>query len=250
MDNKRIRKRKRAFKRKVITVVGVFIIGVVSVVIVACSNDSKAEDKAVIAPTLTPDTQIIIQEDTTTTPITEPVEADPYPYSIMSKDWGAEVYEQGYTYYEIPASYKMAGGVFPEVAQVYLFCICKDAGVDYYTALALIERESGYRYDAIGDGGASKGLMQIQERYHLERMEAVGASDLFNPYDNMRVGVNYLKEIQDKYLDSSGANCVLMVYNMGYSGAKKLWDQGIYSTEYTRQILQRAQEIKQELQDQ
>lgn len=173
-----------------------------------------------------------------------------YPYSIMSADWGAEVYAQGYTYYEIPRAYKMEGGMFPEVAQVYLWCICEDAGVDYYTALALIERESGYKWDATGDNGASKGLMQIQERYHLERMEALDVDDLYNPYSNMRVGVDYLKEIQDKYLASSGAHCVLMVYNMGYSGAKECWAEGIYSTAYTRQILSRAQEIKQELQDQ
>ena len=173
-----------------------------------------------------------------------------YPYSMMSADWGAEVYEQGWRYYEIPSSYKMAGGMFPEVAQVYLWCICKDAGVDYYMVLALIERESGYKWDATGDSGNSKGLMQIQERWHTERMEALGVDDLYNPYSNMRVGVNYIKEIQDRYLASSGAHCVLMVYNMGASGANNLWAEGIYSTAYTKQILQRAQEIKQEIQDQ
>ena len=99
------------------------------------------------------------------------------------------------------------------------------------------------------DSGNSKGLMQIQERWHTERMEDLGAEDLYNPYDNMLVGVNFLKEIQDIYLDNSGAHCVLMAYNMGASGAKKLWSNGIYSTAYTRQIIQRAQEIKQELQD-
>lgn len=173
-----------------------------------------------------------------------------YPYSVMSTDWGVEVYEQGWRYYEIPSSYKMAGGMFPAVAQVYLWCICREAGVDYYTALALIERESGYRYDATGDSGNSRGLMQIQERWHKDRMEALGVEDLYNPYSNMIVGVNFLKEIQDRYLESSGDHCVLMAYNMGASGANKLWAKGIYSTTYTRQILQRAQEIKQELQDQ
>jgi hypothetical protein len=173
-----------------------------------------------------------------------------YLYPTMNTDLGAEIYEKGWKYYEIPSSYTMYGGMFPEVAQVYLWCICEEAGVDYYTALALIERESGYRYDAIGDSGNSKGLMQIQEKWHTERMEALGVTDLYNPYANMEVGVNYLKEIQDRYLASSGEHCVLMVYNMGYSRANELWAEGVYSTAYTRQILQRAQEIKQELQDQ
>lgn len=173
-----------------------------------------------------------------------------YPYSIMSADWGAGVYAEGYKYYQIPRSYVMGGGMFPEVAQIYLWSICKDADVDYYMVLALIELESGYRYYATGDSGNSIGLMQIQEKWHKERMEALGEDSLFNPYSNMRIGVNYLKEIQDKYISNSGAHCVLMVYNMGYSGASKLWAEGVYSTAYTQQILQRAQEIKQELQDQ
>jgi hypothetical protein len=173
-----------------------------------------------------------------------------YPYSMMSTDWVAEAYEQGWRYYDIPRSYKMAGGMFPEVAQVYLWCICKEAGVDYYMALALIERESGYKYDATGDNGNSKGLMQIQEKWHKDRMKAVGANDLYNPYENMRVGVNFLKELQDRYLDNSGEHCVLMAYNMGASGARKLWVKGIYSTAFTRYIIQRAQEIKQEIEDQ
>lgn len=175
---------------------------------------------------------------------------DVYPYSNMSEDWGSDIYDEGYAYYQLPSSYAKNGGMFPEVAQVYLWCMCKEAGVDYYMVLALIERESGYRYDATGDSGYSKGLMQVQERFHTARMEALGATDLYNPYDNMRVAVNFLAEIQDKYLASSGAHCVLMVYNMGATGANKLWAKGIYSTAYTQQILQRAQEIKQELQDQ
>lgn len=173
-----------------------------------------------------------------------------YPYSMMGTNWGAEIYEQGFKYYEIPSSYKMAGGMFPEVAQVYLWCICKEAGVDYYIALALIERESGYKYDAVGDNGDAKGLMQLQEKWHKDRMEALGVTDLYNPYENMRVAVSFLKEIQDRYLANSGAHCVLMVYNMGATGANKLWAENVYSTTYTKYILQRAQEIKQELQDQ
>ena len=180
---------------------------------------------------------------------TEELNNDESPYSIVSEDLGVEVTEQGWVYYDIPSSYKLSGGRLPEIAQAYLWKICNEAGVDYYMVLALIERESGYKYDAVGDNGNAKGLMQIQERWHKDRMQEVGATDLHNPYDNMRVGVNFLKEIQDVYLDNSGAHCVLMVYNMGVSGASKLWAEGIYSTNYTRQILQRAEEIKVELQD-
>lgn len=99
----------------------------------------------------------------------------------------------------------------------------------------------------LGDNGNSKGYMQIYERWHTERMEAEGVTDLFNPYQNIRVGLNCLREIQDKYLASSGENCVLMVYNMGESTAKKLWAKDIYSSAYSREVITRAQELRQEL---
>ena len=199
-----------------------------------------------------------IEEATPTEPLmreesTEPLPivslGDPnnnvYPYSVMSTEGGAEAYEQGWRYYDIPSPYKMAGGMFPEVAQLYLWELCREAGVDYYIVLALIERESGYIYDATGDNGASKGLMQIQERWHRDRMDALGVDDLYNPYSNMRVGVDFLAEIQYRF---SGDHSVLMVYNMGATGASKRWAEGVYSTNYSTQILKRAQEIKQEVQ--
>lgn len=255
---KRSRRRKQLFIRRCIGIglVLAMVVGVILLCTVACSNNSTPKEpvESTVTPTVSTEPT---QEPTSTPEVTEaPIwgEGDPnnrvYSYSTMSTDWGAEVYEEGYRYYQIPRSYAMEGGMFPEVAQVYLWCICKNAGVDYYMVLALIERESGYKWDATGDNGNSKGLMQIQERWHTERMEALGVYDLYNPFQNMRVGVNYIKEIQDRYLASSGAHCVLMVYNMGASGANNLWAEGIYSTAYTKQILQRAQEIKQELQDQ
>ena len=212
-----------------------------------------------VSPTSTPSPivnveaeEAITPPEETDAPILEYVDPnnDVHPYSTIVKDWGVEIYGEGFTYYPIPDKYAMRGGMFPEVAQGYLWNTCRDAGVDYYTVLALIERESGYRYDATGDRGRSKGLMQIQEKWHRNRMTELGVTDLYNPYGNMKVGVDFLKEMQDKYLDKGGAHRVLMAYNMGASGAKKLWEDGTYSTAYSREILQRAQEIKQEIQDQ
>lgn len=194
--------------------------------------------------------------------IAEAIETDPpvvesygdpnnyiYPFDTMSADWGADLYESGFKYYEIPQAYKDTGGCFPEVVQAYLWILCKDRGVDYYTVVALIERESGYQWDKTGDYGNSKGYMQIYEKWHKDRMQAEGVTDLYNPYQNIRVGLSCLQEIQESYLASSGENCVLMVYNMGETTAKKKWSEGVYSTEYSRAILSRAQEIKQELQE-
>lgn len=170
-----------------------------------------------------------------------------YPYNTMSADWGAEIYAEGFRYFEIPEEYVRSGGCFPEVVQVYLWSLCKDRGLDYCMVVAMIERESGYRYDAAGDGGKSVGYLQIGERWHKDRMEAEGVTDLSNPYGNIRVGLNFLQELSDRYLESSGMHCVLMAYNMGENGAKSCWKQGVYSTDYSRGILTRAEEIRQEI---
>lgn len=258
-------------KRRVTTEItrGQFIVMLVCLVVfmgVFLSGVLKEDTKdpvEIVEVTEDLETWITEQESVicTSTPIyeEESTEVDPlkqehddnyiYPFNIMSADWGSEVYESGFRYYRIPQEYKDAGGCFPEIVQVYLWCMCEEYGVDYYTVLALIERESGYKWDKAGDNGNSKGYMQIYEKWHEDRMEQEGVTDLYLPYGNIRVGLNYLQEIQNKYLSSSGEHCVLMVYNMGESGAKRLWSKGIYSSEYSREILQRAQELRQELQE-
>lgn len=254
MSKRRVKRRKRRARVNIkpLILMGAVVASVIT--LVACMI-SKGADKEVTTEAVH-NTESILVIDTTEQaiePVTEQeakLEHDlnyTYPYNMMSADWGAEVYEEGFRYYEIPQEYKDAGGCFPEIVQVYLWCECKEYGVDYYTVVALIERESGYHWDKLGDNGNSKGYMQIYEKWHTERMEAEGVTDLFNPYQNIRVGLNCLREIQDKYLASSGENCVLMVYNMGESGAKKLWAENIYSSEYSRAVIARAQELRQEL---
>lgn len=247
---KRRRSRKLEVRIQRGVLVGVLIVGVL---ITVMSITLKGEDKHTDTPiaevhtetTLSNSSQMMEEQEVKQEHDLNYV----YPYNTMSADWGAEVYEEGFKYYEIPQEYKDAGGAFPEVVQVYLWCECKEYGVDYYTVLALIEIESGYKWDKTGDNGNSKGYMQIYEKWHTERMDAEGVTDLYNPYQNIRVGLNYLREIQDKYLSSSGENCVLMVYNMGESTAKKLWKDKIYSSEYSRSVLKRTQELRQELQE-
>lgn len=169
-----------------------------------------------------------------------------YPYNLMSADWGND---DAPIFYDIPEWCKEKGGCFPEVVQAYTYCQCRQNGISYELVLALIEHESQYRYDAIGDEGHSKGYMQIYEDWHLERMENFSCEDLFNPYQNIRVGVDFLKELTDQFGDE---RLVLMCYNRGErneygTGAVDLWEEGIYETEYSRTILERKAEIEGEL---
>lgn len=191
-----------------------------------------------------------VETGTTEAVVEQEVYGDPdnsiYPFNTMSADWGEDLYERGFIFYQIPEEYVAGGGCFPEVVQAYLWYLCKDRGIDYYTMVALIERESRYKYNASGDNGNSKGYMQVYEKWHIDRRAEEYCEDLYNPYGNIRVGTNFFQEIWDKYPD---INKALMVYNMGESKALKQWKKGILETEYARNIITRAQEIKQELQD-
>ena len=181
-------------------------------------------------------------ESTTTAP-TEPEETEPDRYAIfdcMSEDWGGEDVE-GFVFYELPEEYQKTG-YLPEKMQIYIRCLCKQYDVPYALVLAMIERESGYVFDAVGDDGNSIGYMQVYEKWHIDRMERLGVNDLKNPYHNVLVGIDFLSYLLTKYGTVQDA---LAAYNYGESGAREhLWNNGIYVYSYNRQIMQRMKEIE------
>lgn len=153
--------------------------------------------------------------------------------------------EEGFVYYEIPEEYQKAGGNLPEEVQRFIYRICKRDGVRYALVLAMIERESAYKADCIGDDGESLGYMQVQQKWHEERMREKGVTDLMNPYQNIMVGVDYIAELIEEYGTERDA---LAVYNYGAKGAMRhLWNNNIFTYEYNETIMKRAQEIGEEL---
>ena len=164
-----------------------------------------------------------------------------YPWNRMSQDWDNI---EGFYYHDISTAAKQAGGEFPVIAQIYTYIVCRDAGVDYETVFALIEKESGCVWDAIGDSGESVGLMQINERWHRDRMRKERCTDLMNPYMNIRVGVSYLAEL---YEVTGNVTDMLTAYNYGLQGAREnMWCRGIHDYPYNEEIMQRAAELKAE----
>lgn len=97
----------------------------------------------------------------------------------MSEDWGSDDLE-GFVLYKLPEQYADKG-YFPEKMQIYTRCLCKQNDVPYALVLAIIEHESGYEFDKVGDGGQSKGYMQIYEKWHTDRMKRLNCTDLMNP---------------------------------------------------------------------
>lgn len=165
-------------------------------------------------------------------------------FDTMSADWGADDVE-GFKLYAIPDSYERAGGYFPEKMQVYTYCVCNQYGVRYDLVIALIEHESGYVFDKVGDDGHSIGYMQIYETWHIDRMERLNCDDLTNPYQNILVGVDYLAELYEKY---GTWQDTLTAYNYGEKGAYTyMWSRGRYVYDYNSGIMSRMKEIEEEL---
>jgi transglycosylase SLT domain len=90
--------------------------------------------------------------------------------------------------------------------------MAKRYGLDSRIIKALIEEESGWLASAEGDNGQSVGLMQIQERWHKERMNRLGVTSLYDPEQNITVGCDILSELLSKYGNYEDA---LSVYNSG-----------------------------------
>ena len=120
-------------------------------------------------------------------------------------------------YFDVPLS---------EDLQDHIFAECETRGIDPAMIIAMIERESRFDVDAIGDSGRSYGLMQIQPKWHGARMEKLGCDDLLDPYQNVTVGIDLLEELIAR---GKGVEWALMAYNGGPSYANRLSEKSIVS---------------------
>jgi len=122
-----------------------------------------------------------------------------------------------------------------DALQLYIADLCEEHHMEPKLVLAVIQKESTFKADAVGDNGNSLGLMQIQPRWHQERMKRLGCTDLLDPYENVKVGIDILAEKLEQYSDTEMA---LMVYNAGTTGAYSNWFKyGISSNEYSQTVL-------------
>ncbi len=213
------------------------ILAVVTTAAVKLSAEDKPQPKSKSSQTA--QTIIAPQE----TAATETVEEIAYPFNLMSHDWGADDVA-GWKPYQIPAEYEKAGGYLPECMQQFTYIICQQNGVDYALVLAIIEVESGYKWDAYSKEG-SQGYMQVNVKWHEDRMERLNVDNVENPYFNIMVAVDYLAELQGRFNTEAK---VLTAYNYGVSGAyKHVWNKGLTETEYSKTVQQAKQRIEKQL---
>ena len=148
-------------------------------------------------------------------------------------DTVTEPQEEEVKFYNVPLS---------EDLQMYIFRECEKHNIAPEIIIAMIEMESYYDADEVSSHGAI-GLMQVVPKWHKERMERLGCTDLFDPYQNVTVGIDYVAELKEKNAD---LYWVLMAYNGGERYATKRIKAENYS-KYAIKIVERAGELAEEV---
>lgn len=131
----------------------------------------------------------------------------------------------------------------PQEEQEFLFYLCNGYNIDFYLVMAMIQVESEFDASAVSVTN-DYGLMQINEVNHDWLTNTLGVTDYLDPYQNMRAGCYILRKLFERYQDTE---LVLMCYNMGENGASRLWKNGIYSTDYTEQVLNQQHIFQEQL---
>jgi len=137
-------------------------------------------------------------------------------------------------YFDVPLSKEL---------QDYIRNLCDEYDVPIELVIAVIDVESTFRADLVSETN-DYGLMQINKCNHEWLTDKLGVTDFLDPYQNINSGVHILSGHLE--VTNGDIELALMRYNNGATGAKKLWDKGIYSTAYTQKIMTAYESYKEE----
>ena len=179
---------------------------------------------------------IIIAKCSANTTVPDTYKEQATTYEVTTTQTPATIHEQdtefkAHLYYDIPLD---------EDLQDYILEVCHDYGVNHLIVLGMIEKESAFGPNVIGDNGEAFGLMQVQPKWHQERMGRLGVTDISDPYQNVLVGVDYFAEMLSY---DRGIAWALMAYNGGATYANELTDEGVISS-YVTDVFDNAGRIR------
>lgn len=137
-------------------------------------------------------------------------------------------------YFDVPLSKEL---------QDYIRNLCDEYDVPIELVIAVIDVESTFRADLVSETN-DYGLMQINKCNHEWLTDKLGVTDFLDPYQNINSGVHILSGHLE--VTNGDIELALMRYNNGATGAKKLWDKGIYSTAYTQKVMTAYESYKEE----
>lgn len=204
---KRPRTLKAWFKRNTLYFILFGVLGIVFVCVIgAMSNQSFSTANEPVTPA-----PVITVAPTTTsipTPTLEPI-----------------VIEKEAFYFDVPLSHEL---------QDYIRELCEADDVPMELVIAMIDVESSFRANVVSKTN-DYGLMQINTCNHETLSKDLGITDFLDSFQNVRCGIYIIAG----HLRKTDGDIVLalMRYNNGATGAKRLWDKGIYSTSYTEKIM-------------
>ena len=128
-----------------------------------------------------------------------------------------------------------------EDIQKYAYNKCQESGIDYSIFLGLMRKESSFNPSAKSSTG-DYGLCQINQCNHNWMREVFGSDwDPMNPYDSIDASIFMLSEYTKDY-NCDNYHVLLMNYNMGHGNAVECFNSGIYSSKYSRAIMDYAKE--------
>lgn len=197
------RRRRRSCRRFPHIIAMLLFLAFVTVVLCGLSNPAADAEPEIPTPAISNTYETIPLK---LEPVIVPPVSTPYETMLVSEPTPESEPEEKFRYYDhISLEYEL---------QELLWAACEETGCPYELALAVIFRESTYR-NVNGDNGNSIGYMQVQPRWHQERMEKLGVTDLSDPLSNFRVGCDLLAELIEKY---DSVESALTCYNTGSPG--------------------------------
>lgn len=139
-----------------------------------------------------------------------------------------EIYRTGVTVYEYMKS--LYDDIFKKWASM--------RGLDWKLLRAFATVESDLKETAVGDGGASIGLMQVQLIIGKAYAGVQNLSELYDPDKNVEAGSGFIADLMSKYgghLDS-----VVQAYNLG----ETKFNKGYLSLEYLAKVKKEYETLK------
>jgi len=130
-----------------------------------------------------------------------------------------------------------------QITKESLLSICKFIGPKYSILpellYAMCVKESTRFVNA--RNGSCKGLMQVNENFHINRMISLKVTDIYDPYGNILLAADFINELNK---EKNNIYYTLMRYNMATETANNLFKKGII-TNYASSIVNNSKELEQ-----
>ena len=115
-------------------------------------------------------------------------------------------------------------------------------GISPILLQAIARVESQYATDLTNSSGAV-GICQVVPKYNKDRMDRLGITDLKNPYYNMVLCAEYIKDMRTLSPYGNDQNFIIMSYHAGINGATSKYEKNM-STDYVTSVNQTIKELE------